>query len=145
MLKMLMSKWWFWVLLIAVIGTYYKERNTYSVNSNSSSEGIHTETQQKEVVNVDDANECLFYLKGKTFYGGNVKLEFLYDGNVGVYNKSTNELAYTGYTEIAEKYGQASRRLKIKSTTGNDAVKLMLGNDGKIMDETDFTIYKTNL
>lgn len=102
-----------------------------------------TPTRTK-VVNVDDANGCLNYLKGKTFYGGNVRLEFTYDGNVAVYNKQTNELVFTGYVEGGERYGNASRRIKVGATTGSQVLKLMLSEDGKLMDESDLTIYKTN-
>lgn len=112
--------------------------NKSSNTSQSSTEGA------TELVDVESVSACQNYLKGKVFYGGNVKLEFLYDGNVGVYNNGTNELVFTGYVEVLEKYGRATRRIKIKSTSGNEAVKLALGNDGKLMDETDFTIYKTN-
>jgi len=101
-----------------------------------------TPTRTK-VVNVDDANGCLNYLKGKNFYGGNVRLEYTYDGNAAVYNRQTNELVFTGYVEGGERYGNASRRIKVAATTGSEVLKLMLSEDGNLMDETDATMYKT--
>jgi hypothetical protein len=113
--------------------------SSYNESSNSSQSSSEAAT---ELVDVESVSACQNYLKGKVFYGGNVKLEFLYDGNVSVYNNETNELVFTGHNEVMEKYGSASRRIKIEATTSNEAIRLTLGNDGKLMDETDFTIYK---
>lgn len=114
-----------------------KNGSTFNESSNSSQSNTEGAS---ELVDVESVSACQNYLKGKVFYGGSIRLEFLYDGNVGVYNNSSNELLFTGYTEVLEKYGKANRRIKIRATTGNESIRITLGNDGKLMDETDFTI-----
>jgi hypothetical protein len=117
--------------------------NSSDNNSTQSSQATTEQTQSTvNVVNVDDENSCLNYLKGKAFYGGNVKLDFSQDENVSVYNKTTGELAFGGSVTIGSRYGNASRKIEISSVDGNGTLKLVLGSDGKLMDETDFTIYK---
>ncbi len=131
-------------LLVVVFGLIFTACNS---PKNSPPENIgateNVSSINMKVVNVDDATGCINYLKGKNFYGGNVRLEFTYDGNAAVYNKQTNELVFTGYVEVGERYGNASRRIKVGATTGSEVLKLMLSEDGNLMDETDATMYKT--
>jgi hypothetical protein len=47
-----------------------------------------------------------------------------------------------GTLKIGSLYGEASRKLEIIDIAGSGTVKLVLGTDGKLMDESDFTIYK---
>ncbi len=117
-----------------------------NTSESTSSEGNSYEsTTNAAKVNVESSGDCINYLRGKSFYGGSIRLDFMLDGNVGVYNSQTNELVFTGYLEIGEKYGAANRKLKVRDTyNSSQVVKLMLGEDGKLMDESDFTIYKTN-
>ena len=43
---------------------------------------------------------------------------------------------------MGSRYGNLSRKLEINAVDGRGKLKLVLGADGKLMDETDFTIYK---
>jgi hypothetical protein len=117
--------------------TSQSSSNNYSSDNSSGNNNA--------VVNVDNSTACSNYLRGKSFYGGSIRLDFLLDGNVGVYNSQTNQLVFTGYLEMGEKYGNASRKLKVRDTyNSSQVVKLMLSEDGKLIDESDFTIYSTN-
>ena len=113
--------------------------NTKESNSANASES----TSERKVVNIYDESACFNYLKGKNFYCSNGRLEFTYDGNVALFNRYTNEMVFTGNLEVAGMANEGLRTIKIHSSAGgNDALQMTLGDDGKLMDATDFTIYK---
>lgn len=105
----------------------------------------HTEeTRQADeaVVNVQDEGDCASYLKGRSFTGGNARIDFGLDGSVGAYSVGTGELVFGGTLSIGPTYGQASRSMSVVSMTGGERLEMMLSSDGKIMDKSSLVIYK---
>ncbi len=116
-----------------------KENN---IEESSNSEQSTTKTNDEIVVNVKSESDCITFLKGKTFKANEVSLVFLNDGYAEVRNGNTNTILLNGTLKIGSLYGEASRKLEIIDIAGSGTVKLVLGTDGKLMDESDFTIYK---
>jgi hypothetical protein len=119
----------------------------FSCKENNQKESLISEqstskTDNEIVVNVESENACVSFLKGKTFKSNEVSLVFLIDGYAEVRNTNTNSILLNGTFKIGSLYGQASRKLEIIDIAGSGTVKLVLGTDGKLMDESDFTIYK---
>ena len=136
---------YFALMMLFAIGTQNcnnKNESTITQNNTTNAKNNNSINTSTFAVNVDNESDCLFYLKGKCFYGGNVRLKFTDEGYAEVYDKRSNNLVFLGSVDIGERYGSASRKLKIKDMSGSGSLCLVLGNDGKLMDETDFTIYK---
>lgn len=105
----------------------------------------HTEeTRQADevVVNVQDEGDCESYLKGRSFTGGNARIDFGIDGSVGAYSVETGELVFGGTLSMGPTYGQASRSMSVVSMTGGERLEMMLSSDGKIMDKSSLVIYR---
>lgn len=94
------------------------------------------------VVNVQDEGDCVSYLKGRSFTGGNARIDFGLDGTVGAYSVETGELVFGGTLTMGPTYGQESRFMSVVSMTGGERLEMMLSSDGKIMDKSSFVIYK---
>jgi len=94
------------------------------------------------VVNVQDEGDCATYLKGRSFTGGNARIDFGLDGSVGAYSIETGELVFGGTLSIGSTYGQESRSMSVLSMTGGERLELLLSSDGKIMDKSSMVIYK---
>ena len=119
-----------------------KKEKTETNGSSPNSTNIESPSQPTNTVNIDNENDCISYLKGKSFIGGDARIEFLSDGNVSVYSQKSGNLVFAGNIEMGSRYGNLSRKLEINAVDGRGKLKLVLGADGKLMDETDFTIYK---
>ncbi len=115
--------------------------NESSNKSDNQSSSPSTYSQNTIVVNINNVSDCANYLKGKSFSGGSARIEFSYDGNASVYNNTTNTLALDGTLELGGIYHN-QRILLVQDVSGSGELKYYLGGDGKLMDASDFTIYK---
>ena len=126
--------------ILGIIGWSCGGNKSYNSTDNQSS-SPSTYSQNTIVVNVSNESDCENYLKGKSFSGGSARIEFSYDGNASVYNNTTNTLALGGTFELGGIYHN-QRILLIQDVSGSGELKYYLGGDGKLMDASDFTIYK---
>lgn len=95
------------------------------------------------VLNTANSNECSNYLNGKNFYGRNARLEFHNDGNAYAYGNTNNEIVFAGYVESGERKGTNSRYIKVHdSMGGSQFLNLLLSDDGRIMDISDFSMWE---
>ncbi|MGZ4054392.1 MAG: hypothetical protein ACXVDZ_17035 [Bacteroidia bacterium] len=79
------------------------------------------EVKNKYAFDVANENDCLNFLKGKTFYGNAIRIEINNDGKVSMYKKTDNNLLFESdfgkQPEIGIRYGAGGRRIKIAGTT----------------------------
>lgn len=95
---------------------------------------------EEYVLDAGSSSSCVNYLKGKTFTGGSVSLQFGYDGNVGAYD-SNGRLVFGGTLEVGAIESAVSRWIYVRDMSGSGKLEFLLSADGKMMEPSSLVIY----
>ena len=93
------------------------------------------------VLNTNNANECVNYVKGRTFVGEDYRVKFDHDGNVSAYGHD-GQLVFGGTLELGATVSEVSRWITVRPISGGGALQFLLSNDGKLMETGSLTIYR---
>jgi hypothetical protein len=97
------------------------------------------------VVNIENGNECLTFLKGKSFFSNKARIDFQYDNNAYIFSLADNRPIFTGYISIEDNYVPSGRIVRIHDTIGSgNVIILILNQDGTLADMSDNSKYQTH-
>lgn len=130
------------IIITALVALVFSCKGNADENNQLELNNIKELSIKSELVNIESEDACINFLKSKTFKDEKLTLSFLSDGYAEVRDATDNSTFIYGTFSLGEKYGTASRRLSIIDLSGSGKVKLLLSSDGKIMDESSFSIYK---
>ena len=98
---------------------------------------------EKPGLNIYSGEDCLNFLKGKSFYGDKARIEFPGDGNAYIYSKQDNNPLFTGYVTVDQTLNSEGRLVRIHETFGSEQVIiLLLKKDGNLTDLSDYTLFQ---
>jgi len=99
----------------------------------------------ESVVNIQKGNECLTFLKGKSFFSNKARIDFQYDNNAYIFSKAGNSSIFTGYITIDADQFASGRIVRIHDTFGSgQVIILLLNSGGELTDMSDNTKYQTH-
>lgn len=124
--------------IILLLGIFYfscssDKENKPNVNNQNSEIGI----QKVEIPYLNNENECLNFLKGKTFYGKIYRIEINNEGKVKVINKSDESIYFESDPGKQFELGEIKNEGRWASIRGYKMIKLAI-NPIPVQKSTNF-------